>query len=189
MDPAPASHQTGNGTIPAASGWICASGMCPAWGQPCKGHSSPRGDFGVLGRAGDGGCPIPIPICCLCPIPCPPTGGSVQGGWVKALARSPMMRFPKRRSCLPSDTAPHSLGMNGGGCACLGSSDKYQLCKAAFSAQPCLHNIPGQGETEAEPIYSWSRSLPVRTSLSKGSCNWRRSSRAEFASLRYDKIF
>lgn len=32
-------------------------------------------------------------------------------------------------------------------------------------------------------------SLPLRRALSKGSCNESRSSRAEFASLRYDKIF
>lgn len=101
------------------------------------------------------------------------------------------MGFPKARSCLPAaSTAPHSLGDERGGIVLVGDR-VININYAKQPLQPTLVSTTFQdgGETEAESIYSRSRSLPVRTSLSKGSCNWRRSSRAEFGSLRYDKIF
>lgn len=72
---------------------------------------------GILGCAGDRACPIPISHCPAgsSPILCPPTGVSGCHGGAGPVSRSQIVRFPKGRSCLPSaNTAPHSLGMNGG---------------------------------------------------------------------------
>lgn len=152
----------------------------------------------LMGCAEERGCPStithPSPSATAQWIHAPPgapprvtkwVSGGTAGGIAAPLLRGELL---KGRGCLrSSDTAPTALmGMNGGTVLVLGEVININYPNQPLPAHPRLHNVSEQGEMEAESMYSLSRSLPLRTSLSKESCNQTSSSRAQSPSHRCD---
>lgn len=182
-------------------GQVCTLGRCPG-----RGGGAAAGTPLLPGLTcwwGAGVCRGPgLP----CPVPCRPgwiqphTPSSAHP-WVGAcgwdcspLPKRPGTGWVSAGKGLPplfrwSPPLFWGLGMSRGIVPVLDEVITINYANQAPPAHPCLHNVPGRGEREAEPIYSLSRSLPSRAALSKESCSEPRSSRAGFASLRYDKIF
>lgn len=172
--------------FPRAGGWICTPGWWPGWGRGVAKHRPLRA-CGALGCAGDGGCPAAVAAPSHLPLPswiqphAPSSAHPWVADWVSVgtmgwvcspLAKRRITAFLKGRGCLCSSKAAPppallGLGMNRGIVLVLDEAININYANQPLPAHPCLHNIPGQGETEAESIYSLSRSLPLRTSLSK----------------------
>lgn len=193
--------------LPAGWGRVCTPGRCPGWGR-----GAAKGSPLLPGRM----CLWCAGVCHRSPSPISPCPGWIQphapssahswvAEWVSAgtVGRTAAPRqeanyrvsegkglpllFKRSR---PRPSPPFlGLGVNRGIVLVLDEVININYANQPLPAHPYLPGIPGGRETAAKSIYSLRRSLPLRTALSKESCNESRSSRAEFASLRYDKIF